>query len=233
MRKITPYILALFAGMTNICLGGDIFYYQNSSQNFSPQTSQQRFDRHVQNDFELSKGTFLVAGRNLRDPNFSQTVVLLIDYGESGAVGLVINRPSTVGVDKIFPDLKGERIRKSKVFIGGPVAVNEFFFMILSEKRPSESFHVFDKVYVSLSQEFLEQIDTDKDGKERFRVYAGYAGWAPDQLELEVSLGGWHVMHADVESIFFKEPLDVWSELIYKSSAQWTKLNSYAIYNSM
>jgi len=79
----------------------------------------------------------------------------------------------------------------------------------------------------------LEQIATDKNGKERFRVYAGYAGWEPDQLELEVSLGGWHVMNADVESIFFKEPLDVWSELIYKSSAQWTKLNSYAIYDSM
>ncbi len=207
-----------------ICLIGEILYGQ---------TLQRHIDRYVQSGLELSKGMFLVAGRNLVDPNFSQTVILLIDYSERGAVGLVINRPTKVGLDEVFPDLKGEGIRKSKVFRGGPVGVNELFFMILSEERPDESSHVFDKVYVSSNLELLEQIAMDDDGKDRFRVYAGYAGWAPNQLELEVSLDGWHVMHSDVESIFFKEPSDVWPELIYKSAAQWTKLDRLTIYDSL
>jgi putative transcriptional regulator len=222
MRKIPTFILALFIGLTNVYLRGEGLYGQNFSLYFSNQTFGQPLDRYAQSDLALSKGMFLVAARNLLDPNFSQTVVLLIDYSENGAVGLVINRPSLVDLDEVFPDLKGERIRKSAVFIGGPVAVDELFFIILSEKQPEESFHVFDEVYISSNLDLLEKIAREKDGKEKFRVYAGYAGWAPDQLEMEVSLGGWYVMHADVESIFSKEPRDVWSELIYKSSAQWT-----------
>jgi putative transcriptional regulator len=221
MRKFSPFVLAFFVLLTSLCLGGEGFY---STPTFQPSVY-----RYAQSELELSKGMFLVANRNLRDPNFSQTVVLLIDYSENGAVGLVINRPSRVGLSDLFPDLKGARIRQSTVFKGGPVAVNELFFILLSEKSPDESFHVFDSVYINTNPELLEHMD--KRGEEIFRVYAGYAGWAPEQLELEISLGGWHVMHADVDSIFFKESLDVWPDLIYKSSAQWTMFNIQPIHD--
>ena len=86
---------------------------------------------------ELAKGKFLVASRRLGDPNFSETVVLLIEYGPEGAVGLVINRPSNVKLSTVFPDVKELKQRKDTIYVGGPVAVNQMLMLIRSAQAPA------------------------------------------------------------------------------------------------
>ncbi len=169
----------------------------------------------------LAKGKFLVASRRLNDPNFSQTVVLLIDYGPDGAMGLVINRPSTVKLSTVFPDVKELKQRKDIVYVGGPVAVNQMLMLIRSTQAPAASVPVIKNIYLSSSWEVLERIIKKATAEEQFRLFAGYAGWAPNQLDFERNRGDWHVIKADADSVFAHDPKALWPELIRRASVKW------------
>jgi putative transcriptional regulator len=173
---------------------------------------------------ELSKGKFLVASKQLRDPQFFETVVLLIQYNTQGAMGLVINRPTTVKLSKVLPEIEGLQKRSDTIYLGGPVAKNQLMLLIRTNSPPEGSRLVFKDIYLSSSQTIIEKMIYNPDTPEKFRVYAGYAGWAPGQLDQEVSRGGWHILQADEESVFDKTPAEIWPELIRRSSALWVRL---------
>jgi putative transcriptional regulator len=174
---------------------------------------------------ELAKGKFLVASRQLQDPNFRETVVLLIEYGLDGAMGLVINRPSTVKLATVFPDIKELKQRKDTIYVGGPVAVNQMLLLIRSSKVPEDATAVAPDVYISSSWKVLERLMKKKATKEqRFRLFAGYAGWAPSQLDFERTRGDWHVIKADAESVFSQNPSELWPELIRRVTVKWVLL---------
>jgi putative transcriptional regulator len=172
---------------------------------------------------ELSKGRFLVAGRSITDPRFSETVVLLLDYGVQGAVGLIINRPSEVRLSRVFPEIKGMERRSDTLYFGGPVGPNQMFMLIRSTGQPEESYHVVKDIYVSGSRAVLQEMTGGAGTEKKFQVYAGYSGWAAQQLEREVARGDWYVMQADAESIFDKEPSEIWPELFRRGSAKWVR----------
>jgi putative transcriptional regulator len=174
---------------------------------------------------ELAKGKFLVASRQLQDPNFRETVVLLIDYGLDGAMGLVINRPSTVKLATVFPDIKELKQRKDTIYVGGPVAVNQMLLLIRSSKVPEDATAVAPDVYISSSWKVLERLMKKKATEDqRFRLFAGYAGWAPSQLDFERTRGDWHVIKADAESVFAENPSELWPELIRRVTVKWVLL---------
>ncbi len=177
-----------------------------------------------QPEVKLSKGKFLVASRQLKDPNFSETVVLLLEYDQLGAMGVVINRPTEVRLSAVLPDMEGLRDLKDTLYLGGPVGKNQMLLLIRSGSQPEDSRRVFDDLYVSSSRLLLERLLENSDPGKTFRLYAGYAGWSPGQLDREVVRGGWHVLRADVASVFEKAPAEVWPELIHRSSAQWVRL---------
>ena len=172
---------------------------------------------------ELAKGKFLVASRRLRDPNFKETVVLLIDYGLGGAMGLIINRPSEVKLATVFPDIKELKERKDTIYVGGPVAVNQMLLLVGSPQVPEASKEVTQDVYISSSWKVLERLMKNVVKDERFRIFAGYAGWAPNQLDFEKARGDWHVLKADAETVFDKKPSEVWQELILRASVKWVR----------
>jgi putative transcriptional regulator len=172
---------------------------------------------------ELAKGKFLVASRQLRDPNFKETVVLLIDYGQDGAMGLVINRPSDIKLATIFPDIKELKERKDTIYVGGPVAVNTMLLLVGTPRVPEASQEVTQDVYISSSWKVFERLMKNAAKNEKFRIFAGYAGWAPDQLDFEKSRGDWHVLKADAETVFDKKPAEIWQELILRASVKWVK----------
>lgn len=153
-------------------------------------------------DAHLSKGKFLVAAPSMTDPRFSGTIVLLIDYGMQGAVGLVINRPTKLKLSQAF-DYAGFKKRDGALFLGGPVGTEQVFILLRSEKEVTGSSRVFKDVYVSTSEGVLQGA---ADGKAEFRVFAGFAGWAPLQLDREVSMGVWRVIDADGDVIFSGKP---------------------------
>ena len=97
--------------------------------------------------------------------------------------------------------------------------------LLRTARLPDEdSVQVFQDIYASSSMDLLKRLVSE--GRETFRMYNGYSGWAAGQLEWELSRGDWHVVQADAEAIFDKDPLDVWPELILKSSAIQVKLIS-------
>ena len=176
----------------------------------------------------LAKGKFLVASRQLNDPNFSQTVVLLINYGPDGAMGLVINRPSNVKLSTVFPDVNELKKRKDTVYVGGPVAVNQMLMLIQSTQAPAASVPVIKNIYLSSSWKVLESIIKNSAAEQRFRLFAGYAGWAPNQLDFERNRGDWHVLKADADSVFAQDPEALWQELIRRATVKWVRLNESA-----
>lgn len=176
-----------------------------------------------QTDKVLSKGKFLVARRDMTDPRFSETVILLIEYGVNGAMGLVINQPTGVRLSILLPDIKGLKQRDDTAYLGGPVNENQVFLLIRSRIQPKDSLHVFEDIYVSASLSELQQLIEGAKTGEKFHAYAGYTGWAPGQLDLEVLRGDWYVLPADSQSVFETKPSDIWPDLIQRASAQWVR----------
>lgn len=159
--------------------------------------------RPYKNDAVLTKGKFLVATPKLAGSIFSETVILLIEYGPKGAQGVIINRPTHLVLSSILPELKALS-RIERVYYGGPVSTNMLTFALIKASSPPEnSIHVFGGVYSLLKIDDLKRV-VGNTGRP-FRVYAGYSGWAPDQLEAEVATGSWRVAQPDEDMLFSNE----------------------------
>ncbi len=172
---------------------------------------------------ELAKGVFLVASRRLQDPNFKETVVFLVEYGAEGAMGVVINRPSTVKLSTVFPDIKELKKRQDTIYVGGPVSVNQMLMLIRSANMPEASQEIITDVYISSSWKVLERLMKNAAKDETFRIFAGYAGWAPNQLDYERSRGDWYILKADAGAVFTQNPSELWQELIRRVTAKWVR----------
>ncbi len=171
-----------------------------------------------------SKGRFLIASRQLLDPQFAETVVLLIEYSQHGAMGVIINRPSELKLSAVLPEIEVLRQRPDAIYLGGPVAKNQLLLLIRTSRPPEGSRLIFEDIHLSSSQAVIQRMIENPQDEERFRVYAGYAGWAPGQLDNEIATGGWHVLRADAETVFDKSASEIWPDLIHRSSAQWVRL---------
>jgi len=166
----------------------------------------------------LARGKFLVANRSLRDPTFVETVVLLVDYDDHGALGVVVNRPTGVPLTAALPEVKELRRRKDPIFLGGPVARDRMVLLLRATAAPPESVQVFDQVYATGS---LSALRRSLGHGESVRAYAGYAGWGPGQLDTEVDRGDWLIGPADSKAIFDDPPDDVWSRFVERFSGNW------------
>jgi len=162
----------------------------------------------------LAAGTFLVATRELMDPSFAQTVVLLVDYDTDGAMGVVINRETELSLSDALPELEPPEVNDRSLFLGGPVSPGGLVLIVRSAEKPGDSVRVIDEVWVSHSRELLTSVVADEERKLDFRVYAGYSGWAPRQLEAEVARGDWYVVPADADTVFSEKPSRLWRSLV-------------------
>ncbi len=155
-------------------------------------------------------GQFLVASRAVSDPNFERSVVLLVQHGEAGSWGLVLNRPTELPLSKLFAGEPLLEKREGTLFAGGPVGVGRTLLLLLRSSRPPEdSQRVFGDVYLGWGPKALR----DARGITDCRVYSGYAGWAPGQLEAEIARGDWHLLPAEIPLVFESRPERVWEEL--------------------
>ncbi len=173
-------------------------------------------DRHQPNS-RLSKGKFLVASRQIRDPRFMETVILLVQHDLQGTLGLVINRPTTARLSDFFPEIKEQSGEEHFTYIGGPVGMTQIQLLIRQPNRSEESQWIFDDVYVSSSRTVFDRLVKKPDVKVKFHAYAGYAGWVFGQLEQEVMRGDWRVVQADAETIFNKSAAEIWPDLIRRT----------------
>lgn len=172
---------------------------------------------------EIARGKLLVASDQLADPNFQQTVVLVLEYAPSGALGVIINRPTDVKLATLLPEVDELRDRDDTVLLGGPVARDRMILLLRTAKPPAESERIVDGVFITSSIAALHELPRDKHAASAFRAYVGYAGWGPQQLEAEVERGDWHVLAADAAILFDKPPARVWRELNERSSGEWVR----------
>jgi putative transcriptional regulator len=157
------------------------------------------------------RGQLLVAGPGLVDPNFRRTVVLLGEHGEEGAMGVVLNRVSSALVDEAVPPIASLTGPDAPVYLGGPVQPQAV--VVLADFADLEQA----EVVVVESIGFLpgEIEDASAVGELRdIRVFAGYAGWGPGQLEDELADGAWIVVEARASDVFTTSPDTLWADVL-------------------
>jgi len=170
---------------------------------------------------KLAPGVFLVASRDLGDPNFAEAVVLVIQYSDDhGAMGLIVNRRSDVPLSRVFEDVKEAKNRSDHIYIGGPVDLNSVTALLKSAAKVDDAKQVFHDVYLISSKELLEKTLASSAGPDAFHAFLGYAGWEPGQLEHEVELGAWHIVPADAAEVFHSDPDSVWPRLIRRTETR-------------
>ena len=166
---------------------------------------------------ELAKGRFLVASERLNGSYFQQSVILLIEHGPGGALGVVINRPTAVPLAQLLPNLEALQKRDDRAFAGGPVAPRAMMILFRAKDPPPNSRHVFADIYASGNFDTLKQIVESDDEHTSFRAYAGNSGWAPRQLEGEVLRGSWAIVSADADAVFEMDPSAIWPKFKERS----------------
>jgi putative transcriptional regulator len=152
----------------------------------------------------------LIAKDELSDPNFADSVVLVMNNLGPAPIGLVVNRPTAIPVSRLFPDLKRLAQLHDKVYFGGPVELESVWFLFRAAKPREHAIRAFGGIYVSASRELLLQLlgrDKPMDG---LRIFIGHSGWAPGQLEAEIARGAWTLEHADPDAIFNRKSEHPW-----------------------
>jgi putative transcriptional regulator len=162
----------------------------------------------------VGKGVLLVASPSLEDPNFRQAVVLVVEHGPLGTVGLILNRSTNILLSKALPDITALKGTSHRLFAGGPVEPTRFLLLFRIKEPPADSRSVFDGVYLGRTPRALENIITRAKPNETFRAFAGFASWAPRQLEAEMLLGAWGILPPDSVGMFDKDPAVFWSDCI-------------------
>lgn len=175
------------------------------------------------NPKNLAAGKLLVASRNLGDPNFAGTVILLVHYNPEGVLGLVLNRRTHVPVSQVLEDLKAAKDRSEPVYIGGPVDTEVVFGVVHAPAKVEGAEHISDGLYLISAKTQFEQIISTRPDAASFRVYLGYAGWNAEQLRKEVEVGAWFIFPGDEGTVFNENPDSLWREMIRKTEMEMAR----------
>jgi len=172
---------------------------------------------------DLGAAKLLVASRDLADPNFVKTVILLVHDDGDKVLGLILNRRTDVQLSAALPALKVAKGRVDRMYSGGPVDATTVFAMIESPAKVEGAPRVFDDVYLILTRALLEQNIAARRDSGMFHIYLGYSGWTSDQLKREVELGAWFVFPADAATVFDTDPDTLWSRMIRKTEQKMAR----------
>lgn len=162
------------------------------------------------------RGQILVSHPHMNDINFMKTMILMIDHGKHGAAGLVINRPTSILVAHAFSSFFDSRQTCDElIFVGGPVERDMLLLLHNQGQLAAGSSQVLPELYVSNDRTVFEQILTlaahGHTGL-RYRIFFGYAGWAPMQLEAEMSQQYWYPIPARESLVFADDPYAAYDE---------------------
>ncbi|QLQ11257.1 MAG: YqgE/AlgH family protein [Nocardioidaceae bacterium] len=179
---------------------------------------------------ELAAGRLLVATPTLLDPNFARTVALLLDVDETGALGVVLNRPSKMPVESILPEWITMITAPDVVFAGGPVSGDSALAVGFSPGSIGVESGGFRPVFGNVGIVDLDaSVDTVAGSVVGVRVFAGYAGWGPGQLEGEIDEGAWYVLPATHADLFGDRPDRLWSEVLRRQPGELSWVSTHPL----
>lgn len=189
------------------------------------------------------KGRLLVANPAMPDPNFNRTVVLLLAHQDDGALGVVLNRPSELDVDSPLPQWERLVADPAVVFVGGPVAPGAAICLARVPNPPIDLSPESDPTASGLElgrsggwMPLVGELGTlDLEGDpddlavkvEAIRVFAGYAGWGPGQLEAELDADAWFVVVAEAGDALVADPEQLWKRVLRRQGGSLALLAAY------
>jgi len=181
------------------------------------------------------KGRLLVATPNLEDPNFERTVILVLEHGPDGALGVVLNRPSELDVAEPLPEWARAAAHPPVVFIGGPVAPSAAVCLArVCRHGGAEGWQPLLGLGTGIG---TLDLDSDPDDAiprlEEIRVFAGYAGWGPGQLEAEITEAGWFVVDTEADDPLSPAPEGLWSAVLRRQRGALSLFAAYPADPSM
>ncbi|MEW1722712.1 YqgE/AlgH family protein [Streptomyces sp. NPDC093109] len=171
-------------------------------------------------------GRLLVATPALSDPNFDRAVVLLLDHDGKGSLGVVLNRPTPVDVGDILEPWGGLAGEPGVVFRGGPVALDSA--LGLAVIPGGEGPLGWRRVYGAIG---LVDLDAPPELLARalgsLRIFAGYAGWGPGQLENELRDGAWYVVDSEPGDVSSPRPEGLWRAVLRRQRSELAMVATY------
>ena len=212
-------VFLLLSGLTMNIPAAESGRFVRQAENYSLRQDAPGADQQVR----LARGVLLIAQKSMVDPNFSNTVLLITEYEETGTVGLVLNRPLENPAVEILPQLQELGLDSYNLYLGGPVRLNSLRLLVQTEAGLDDYYHVVDNIFQISDLRGVRDLLDREMGEFRIRLYAGYAGWYPGQLERELLRGGWHLYRSDSSLVFSDDPASLWERLIDQIDMQWVK----------
>jgi putative transcriptional regulator len=163
-------------------------------------------------------GRLLIASATLQDPNFARSVVLIGMHGPDGALGLVLNRPSTSTVAEAVPQLAGLVDEDEPLYVGGPVRSSSI--VVLCEFTDPEAAGMLVLGRIGLPAADLD-LDRLAETTSRLRIFAGYSGWGESQLDGELEQGDWIEQDALPDDVFCHAPEELWSATLARKGGRY------------
>jgi putative transcriptional regulator len=161
------------------------------------------------------QGQLLISSPILVDPNFRRTVVLMTHHDDEGAMGLVLSRPSEILVADAVPELADLPAAGEFVYLGGPVQSEAVVVLIEHEVEPETP--IVGNIAFMQTGSAVDELDAV-----RARVFAGYSGWGPGQLEGELDESSWIVVPAEPEDVFAPDPDELWRTVLHRKGGKFT-----------
>jgi putative transcriptional regulator len=172
-----------------------------------------------------ANGILLVAKPGLSDPRFRETVVLVTQAQDASTVGVILNRPAGEKLALLVPDSPLAQRYEEPMYIGGPVMGRTIVALYRSEVPPEgAAFRVHKNAYLTMHPALIEPLLALPGS--RFRLYAGFSGWAPRQLQSELGRADWYVLPATEELLFRKNTEGMWHELVERARSKRAALYS-------
>jgi putative transcriptional regulator len=159
----------------------------------------------------------LVAGKQMPDPRFRKTVLVVTTHGKSGPIGVIVNRSEDIKLDQLFPDSAAAKERS--LFYGGPAYPKQISYLVRGGEAVKGALTISSNIYLAYDMPTLGELLNGKHPQKDLRVMHGLASWAPGQLEYEIKLGSWYVMPFDETVIFDHPPEGIWQELFNRANS--------------
>lgn len=170
---------------------------------------------------ESLRGQLLISSGGLYDPNFRHTVVLVGDHTPDGALGVVLNRALDLTVQQAVPPLAGLVPEGSPLFQGGPVQPSSP--VLIAELQDPDLADIL--VFGSVGFLVGDVPDGIESSILRARVFAGYSGWGPGQLEAEMEEDSWILEPAREDDVFTDSPELLWSRVLQRKGPEYRRLS--------
>jgi putative transcriptional regulator len=183
---------------------------------------------------ESLSGRLLVATPLLGDPNFRRTVILIVeDEPEEGTLGVVLNRPTEVQVGQVLESWTDLVTGPTVVFKGGPVSPNSALALALALGEGEDEPLGWRSLDGSSLMSRIGLVDLEAPpellagGITSLRVFAGYAGWGPGQLQAEIDEGAWYVLPGEPADAFLAEPEQLWPAVLRRQGGDFAIVATY------